>query len=217
MTGDLNLTTSKQNLFISIMAWISAVLLLLMLGITFSFPPPQPADMLIFFESNKNAFVLLAMFSLGWSVSAVPVILGLVALAKSAQQGLTLLGSAVLLAGGVLLSGITTFLYMGVCFALYLSQDVNQAPMLFETTFWSQFYFFMTDPPLFIWGAGQFILGIIFFRAKITARWIAVLTITGGFAGLFTLFIFQTPILAILQYLSFLVLTVYCAWHYRNN
>lgn len=180
--------------------------------------PPVPNQILSYFEAHKGNYILFAALSLTWSIVSVPVIVSIGLLTTKIGQKNMTLTSIILTSAGVLLSGTVSFLYVGACLAVEGAKSVQGANIDYQISFWTNLFYFMTDPALMIWGFGQLLLGILVMRTKDFPKWLSIIVIVGGIAGLLTLIVFQTPILALLQQLTFLILTVYMTFYFfRKN
>ena len=58
---------------------------------------------------------------------------------------------------------------------------------------------------LMAWGLGQFLFGYVAFRSGVLPNWLALVGMLGGVAGLLTLAVYQTALLALVQLLCFTV------------
>lgn len=124
-----------------------------------------------------------------------------------------------LTSAGILLNGIVSFLYVGALLSIWNTKNIQGSNTAYEMSIWTNFFYFMTDPALMMWGVGQFILGRILFSNPAFPKWVGIIAIVGGMAGIFTLVVFQTPILALLQELTLIILTCYFSLYLwkRNN
>jgi hypothetical protein len=75
----------------------------------------------------------------------------------------------------------------------------------YHAAIWSSLAYYLTDPGLMAWGLGQLLFGWIAWRSAVLPNWLAVLGIVGGVAGLLTLAVYQTSVLALVQLASFTV------------
>ena len=171
--------------------------------------PPLPNQIATFFETSRGSFILFAALSIVWSVVTIPVIVAIGQLSKNdTNKGLSIT-SIILTSTGILLNGIVSFIYVGALLSIWNAKDIQGANSVYEMSIWTNLFYFMTDPALMIWGLGQLILGKILLSNANFPKWVGVITIIGVIAGLLTLIVYQTPILAILQELTLIILTSY--------
>jgi hypothetical protein len=55
------------------------------------------------------------------------------------------------------------------------------------------------------WGLGQFLFGWVAWRSVVLPNWLAIIGMLGGVAGLLTLAVYQTAVLALVQLLAFTI------------
>jgi hypothetical protein len=55
------------------------------------------------------------------------------------------------------------------------------------------------------WGLGQFLFGWVAWRSVVLPNWLAIIGMRGGVAGLLTLAVYQTAVLALVQLLAFTI------------
>jgi predicted membrane chloride channel (bestrophin family) len=55
------------------------------------------------------------------------------------------------------------------------------------------------------WGLGQFLFGWLVWKGGVLPNWLAAVGMIGGAAGLLTLAVYQTPMLALLQLACFAI------------
>ena len=206
-----NLDNRKLFGVFSLLASISAFLLLFL---TLIQKPPQQNELLIHIESHKGIYILFAGLSLTWSIISIPVIIAIGFLAKRLEQVALTYTSIVLTSAGILLSGIISFISIAVSLVVVSTKSISGANVDFEITFWSNLFYYLTDPALMIWGLGQFLIGLQLLKLSIFPKWVNLLILSGGIAGLLTLIVFQTTALAIFQHLTFLILTTYSCIHF---
>jgi hypothetical protein len=148
---------------------------------------------------------LFGSLVLAWAVFSVPLI---VTLRKLLQpKGDIYASSAQLLSvAGVLMLAFGIFTHVGALLAIAAAAGPSHADDgIYQATIWSSLRFYLTDPGLMAWGLGQFLFGWVAWRNGIFANWIAVIGMIGGVAGLLTLAVFQTGVLALVQICSFTV------------
>jgi hypothetical protein len=163
-------------------------------------PPPAPAGLLPYFEAHGARYVLLGVTVLSWTSVAIPFIVGLGALL--AAQGRVLARAAVLLAAsGVLLLGFATFAFVGAFAAVSAAARVAPSPAeaTYQAAIWSHLSFYLTDPGLMTLGLGQFLFAVLAFRSGALPKLVAAIGFIGGLAGLLTLAVYETGVLALTQ------------------
>jgi len=100
--------------------------------------------------------------------------------------------ATLLCAGGALLLGFATFAYVGAFLAITAASHAapSQAEAIYQAAIWGNLSFFLSDPGLMTLGLGQWRL----------FRWpVCAVGYLGGLAGLLTLAVYQTSVLAIVQ------------------
>lgn len=196
----------NNNLIFTAFAVLSSLLGIIFLATTLMQKPPLPHQVLAYFEYNQSGFILFATLSLGWSIVSIPTIVALGAVIKTRSKSLC--HSAILLtSSGILLNGIISFLYVGALISIWSTRGMQGANSAYQMSIWTNLFYFMSDPALMLWGFGQLVFGYLLLSDSIFPKWLGLLTVTGGVAGALTLAVYQTPILAILQTITFVVLT----------
>lgn len=191
------------------LAVLSSLLGIIFLATTWVQKPPLPHQVSAYFEANQAGFILFATLSLGWSVLSIPTIVALGAIIKN-NKSKGLCNSAILLtSSGILLNGIISFLYVGALISIWSTRGMLGANSDYQMSIWTNLFYFMSDPALMLWGFGQLVFGFLLLSNPIFPKWLGVITVIGGVAGALTLAVYQTPILAILQALTFVILTSY--------
>ncbi|HXR57069.1 MAG TPA: DUF4386 family protein [Casimicrobiaceae bacterium] len=191
---------------LALFAFVAGALSLLLLVVSVLTPPPAtPAELLAFASTHRLAYGLFASLVLAWAVLSVPLIVTLGTMLRS--QGGTLTGVAQLLsAGGVLLLGFAVFANTAALLSIVAAGNApHPEDPIYLAAIWINLSFYLTDPGLMTWGLGQFLFGWIAWRSEVLPNWLAVIGIIGGLAGLSTLAVFQTPVLALVQLLSFTI------------
>ena len=87
----------------------------------------------------------------------------------------------------------------------------------YQMSIWTNLFYFMSDPALMIWGLGQLLFGYLLLSNSIFPKWLGVITVIGGVAGVLTLAVYQTPLLAILQEFTFVILIGYLSLFLLRN
>jgi hypothetical protein len=180
---------------------ILAGLLSVLLVASTNLPAPRvPAELLPYFRSHQSSYVLAAITVLVWVVVAIPFVVGLGALLSA--KGSTLAFAATLLsAGGILLLGFATFAFVGAFLAIVAASDVAPSPAeaTYQAAIWGNLSFFLTDPGLMTLGFGQFLFAWLAWNSSTVPRFVSWVGFLGGLAGLLTLVVYQTSLLAMIQ------------------
>ena len=177
---------------------VAAGLLAFLLIISAAGPPP-PAELLSYFAAHRARYVLLGVAVLSWASVAIPFIVGLGALLG--PQGRVLARAAVLLAtSGVVLLGFATFAFVGAFAAVSAAARVAPSPAeaAYQATIWSHLSFYLTDPGLMTLGLGQLLFAALAWRGGTLPKLVAAIGL-GGLAGLLTLAVYETGVLALTQ------------------
>lgn len=198
----------NKKIFIAF-AMLSGLLGFIFLATTLMQKPPLPHQVSAYFEANQAGFILFATLSLVWSIVTLPAIVAFGSVIKNRDnKGLS--NTAILLtSSGILLNGIISFLYVGALIAIWNTRSMEGADSDYQMSIWTNLFYFMSDPALMIWGLGQLIFGYLLLSKSIFPKWLSVINILGGVAGVLTLAVYQTPILAIFQEFTFVVLIGY--------
>jgi hypothetical protein len=119
----------------------------------------------------------------------------------------TLAGIAqILSAVGVLLLGFALFTHTTALLSIVdAGGPVRAEDAARQAAILSSLRFYVTDPGLMTWGLGQFLFGLLAWRSGVLPNWTAAVGIIGGVAGLLTLAVYQTGVLALIQLASFTV------------
>jgi len=163
-------------------------------------PPPPPPELLSYFAAHRARYVLLGVTVLAWASVAIPFIVGLGALLG--PQGRVLARAAVLLAtSGVLLLGFATFAFVGAFAAVSAAARAAPSPAeaAYQAAIWSHLSFYLTDPGLMTLGLGQFLFAALAWRGGTLPKLVAAIGFIGGLAGLLTLAVYETGVLALTQ------------------
>jgi len=184
---------------------IAAGLLSVLLVASVGGPPPQaPEELLRYFVSHRSAYTFLAITVLAWAVTSVPCIVGLGAL-LGARRGALAFAATLLSAGGVLLLGFATFAFVGAFLAINASSHTapSQAEAAYQAAIWSNLSYFLTDPGLMTLGLGQFLFAWLAWNGGLLPKLLCAIGFVGGLAGLLTLAVYQTGLLALVQISAF--------------
>lgn len=198
-----------NNRIFTAFAVLSSLLGIVFLATTLMQNPPLPQQVSAYFEANQSGFILFAILSLSWSVVSIPTIVAIGEIIKNTKnKGLS--NSAVLLtSSGILLNGIISFLYVGALISIWNTRSMHGADSDYQMSLWTNLFYFMSDPALMLWGFGQLVFGFLLLTNPNFPKWLGLIAVVGGVAGALTLAVYQTPILAILQAVTFVVLTSY--------
>ena len=112
-----------------------------------------------------------------------------------------------LTAGGILLLGTGVFLGFAALLALGAAGPApDPAVVAHHARFWAQMRYLLTDPGLMAWGVGLLLYGGLLWRSGALPRSVVAICLAGGVAGVLTLAVFETSILALDQLVAFAVL-----------
>jgi len=122
---------------------------------------------------------------------------------KSAAFALT---ATLLSTVGILLLGFAIFAHVGAVLSILAAgRPPDAADATYQAAIWGNLFFYLTDPGLMTWGLGQFLFGWLAWRSGVVPNWISVIGMIGGIAGLLTLAVYQSAMLALLQLVCFAV------------
>jgi hypothetical protein len=204
--GSHNIAEIGRKFPLAVLALVAGTLSLLLFAVSLLAPPPAaPAALLAFASSHRITYGLFASLILAWSVFSVPLIVTIGAMLQS--RGGTLTDIAQLLSAvGVLLLGFAIVANTTALLSIVASGNPpHPEDATYQVAIWSNLSFYLTDPGLMAWGLGQFLFGWVAWRSGVLPNWLAVVGIIGGIAGLLTLAVYQTPVLALVQLLSFTI------------
>ena len=173
----------------------------LMLIVSATTPVPRaPAELLSFIAAHQSTYVFAAVAVLAWVTASVPFIVGLKALLGADNSNLAL-AATLLSAGGVLLLGFATFASIGANLAILAASDAapTRAEATYQAVIWGNLSFYLSDPGLMILGLGQVLFAWLAWNSGSLPKLIAAIGFLGGFAGLLTLAVYQTGVLAMVQ------------------
>lgn len=187
-------------------ASLLSALFTLLLVVTAAPAPAAPNELLPFFRAHRGQFIALASTVLAWVVLSVILVVALERLVGANRRALAF-AAALLSAGGILLLGFGTFVFVGAFFAIEAANAAmtNPAQATFHAAVWMNLSFMLSDPGLMTLGAGQAIFGWLAWVERTPSRAVAAIGIIGGIAGLLTLAVYQTPVLALVQLSAFCV------------
>jgi hypothetical protein len=154
---------------------------------------------------------ITATIILGWAVFSIPFVITLGQFLRAPSAGLALSGS-ILSAIGIALLGFAQFAYMGAMLSIVRSGHALEAgDAIYQATIWRNLSFFLTDPGLMIWGLGQSLLGWLARQQRnLLPRWLSTVGMISGGAGLLTLTVYQSALLALIQ------ISMFTAWSFAT-
>lgn len=168
-------------------------------------PLPAPAERLAFFLSHRGDFLFFAFLVLTWAVFSIPFVVALGTVLRPRGHALSQAGT-ILSAIGISLLAFGTYTYVGAMLSITaVAHPPNLAEEAYQAAIWSNLSFILSDPGLMIWGLGMLLFGRLSWKSGILPDWLAIVGIVGGLAGLLTLLVYQTPVLALLQFACFAV------------
>jgi hypothetical protein len=168
-------------------------------------PLPAPAARLAFFVSHRGDFLLFAALVLTWAVFSIPFVVALGAVLRPRGHALSQAGT-ILSAIGISLLAFGTFTYIGAMLSITaVTNPPNPGEEAYQAAIWSNLSFFLSDPGLMTWGLSMLLFGRLAWKSEILPNWLAIVGIMGGLAGLLTLVVYQTQVLALLQFACFAV------------
>lgn len=206
----------NKKIFIAF-AVLSSLLGFIFLATTLMQKPPLPHQVSAYFETNQSGFILFATLSLVWSLVTIPAVIALGAVIKNNKNRSLNSAAMVLTSSGILLNGIISFLYVGALISIWSTRNMQGANSDYQMSIWTNLFYFMSDPALMIWGLGQLLFGYLLLSNSIFPKWLGVITVIGGVAGVLTLAVYQTPLLAILQEFTFVILIGYLSLFLLRN
>jgi hypothetical protein len=204
MTEEPAVADDRHVLF-AIFGFAAGILSVVLLLGSLQPPPPTPADVLSFATNHRSGLGMFATLALAWAVFSVPLAFILGTLLY--RQGQTLATIAqFLVSAGVLLLGFANFIRIGAVLSIAAAGNPPRpVDAIYQVTIWSSLGYYLTDPGLMTWGLGQLLFGALAWRSGVLPNWLAAVGILGGVAGLLTLAVYQTGVLALLQTCCFAV------------
>jgi Domain of unknown function (DUF4386) len=184
---------------------LAAGLLSLLLLASVTTPAPRhPEELLPYLAVHRSAYVLAAVTVLLWTTVSVPFTVSLGALLGAGARALAF-AATLLSAGGVLLLGFATFASVGALLSIAAASPAAHSPAdaAFQAALWSNLSFFLSDPGLMTLGLGQFLFAHLAWKSRLLPRLVSLIGYLGGLAGLLTLVVYQTPVLAVAQLAAF--------------
>jgi len=187
-------------------AWfsmLSGALSALLIVATLQPTPKTAAGQLAYFAGHQGMVALGAFTVLAWAVLSIPLVvaLGQILAPKSPSFAKA---ATVLTAAGILLLAFAIFTHAGALLSIVTAGGpANAADAVYQAAVWGSLSFYMTDPGLMAMGLGQLLFGWLAWRSRVLADWTSLVGTIGGIAGLLTLAVYQTPVLALVQLASF--------------
>jgi hypothetical protein len=169
-------------------------------------PLLAPNEFLAYVQSHKAGFAMAAVVILVWVAVSIPYVAGL-GILLGTERRILATAAMLLSAGGILLLGFASFVSLGSFLAMAAAADAAPATgeAAYQVAVWRNLGFYMSDPGLMTWGLGQFLFAALAWKGAVVPRWLAVIGFVGGLAGLLTLAVYQSVVLAVLQIGAFAV------------
>jgi hypothetical protein len=188
-----------------IFSLVAGLLSLLLLLASLQPPPATPAEQLSFVVDHRTLYGLFACVVLAWAVFSIPfvVALGTMFRAKGRIQAQT---ATILSCAGILLLGFAIFSHVGALLSIVAAgTPPRPEDATYQAAIWASLGYYLTDPGLMAWGLGQFMFGRSAWKSGILPNWLALVGMLGGLAGLLTLAVYQSSVLALVQIVAFTV------------
>lgn len=171
-------------------------------------PPADPNQLYEFASTHRTAYTLYASLVLTWSVCSVPFVVVIADHLGKTYRSLVP-AAQILMAGGILMLGCATFISVGAILAIISAAPAPSMEIAaYQLRFWSHLGFYLTDPGLMAWGLGQALLGWLSWHSRSVPGWISIIGLLGGTAGLLTLIVYQSSVLALVQLVCFAVWSI---------
>jgi len=184
---------------------LSGVASILMLIVTLEPTPRTAAGQLAHFAAHQGRVALEAVILLVWAVVAVPFVVALGQILRPKSPTFAL-AATILSAVGILLLGFAIFAHVGALLSIVAAGGPpNAADAIYQAAIWGNLSFYLTDPGLMAWGLGQLLFGWLAWNSRVLPNWVSIVGVVGGIAGLLTLAVYQTGMLALVQLASFTV------------
>lgn len=182
---------------------LSGVLSLLLVAATLQPAPRSATGQLAYVAGHQGAVAIGATIVLSWSVFSIPLVVALGQILGPKSPGFAK-AATLLTAAGILLLGFAIFTRVGALLSIVAAGGpANAAEAAYQVAIWGNLSFYLTDPGLMTLGFGQVLFGWLAWRSRVLPNWASVVGTVGGTAGLFTLAVYQTPVLALVQIAAF--------------
>jgi hypothetical protein len=190
---------------LAVFSLIAGALSLLLLLASLQPLPATPAEQLSFVANHRTVYGLFAGIVLAWAVFSMPFVVALRTVLRPHGGILTLI-ALILSAGGILMLGFAIFMHAGAMLSIVAAGNPPRSEdAVYQAAIWTGLRFYLTDPGLMAWGLGQFIFGWSAWKSGILPNWLSILGMIGGLAGLLTLAVYQSGVLALVQICTFTV------------
>jgi hypothetical protein len=189
----------------AIFSLLAAALSVLLVAVTLQTAPSNLDQQPLSLAGNRMHYILAATLILTWAVFSTPFVVGLSTLLRPKSKSLALT-AAILSAVGISLLGFGNFTSIGALLSI-IAAGSPPAPVAaaYQVTIWTSLGYYLTDPGLMTWGLGQFLFGWLAWKSHVLPNWLAIIGMIGGIAGLLTLAVYKTPMLALIQLACFAV------------
>jgi hypothetical protein len=116
------------------------------------------------------------------------------------------LAATILSAAGILMLGFALFMHAGAMLSIVAAGSPSRPEdAAYQVAIWSSLRFYLTDPGLMAWGFGQLLFACYAWKSAALPKWLSIVGMIGGVAGLLTLAVYQTGLLALVQLAAFTV------------
>jgi hypothetical protein len=189
----------RQRSTLAILALAAGALSFLLLLASLFPLPATPAEQLSFVADHRTAYGLFAAMVLMWAVFSIPFVVTLGAMLGPSGRTLELTAT-ILSAVGILLLGFAIFAHAGAMLSIVAAGTPPRSEdAAYQAAIWASLRFYLTDPGLMAWGLGQFLFGWSAWKSGVLPTWLSILGMVGGMAGLLTLAVYQSGVLALVQ------------------
>jgi hypothetical protein len=166
---------------------------------------PPGGNELALAAAHQRQLIIGATVVLAWAVFSIPFVVALGQTFRPNQVSLALTAT-VSSSLGIALLAFGVFMHIGALLSIVAQTTAATAALdAHQAAIWSHLGFYVTDPGLMMWGLGQFVFGWLTWQRQ-SRRWLGVVGMLGGAAGLLTLTVYQTGVLAVAQFASFTII-----------